>query len=323
MFFIDELRGHQGLAARHTRADEKARNLESFMNGDPVISKHENLFIYAVGSIGRGEVGSKSDLDIFSVSSPDGFSRLDEICVFSSLIRINELMGFPDFSGDGKFLKVFNYNKHAPIMGSPQDDHENWFTARMLLLLESKPIFNHKLYNSVVEDVASTYFRDSSGKNGNFKPIFVLNDILRFWRTLCLNYETIRNDKAWPWRKKNINLKYSRRLTVFSTVLYILSSKSFGKDDLVFMAKLTPLERLATALDNISDMSLCDEYKKILDYYEGFLQLKEDEQIEERLIHDKGLAKKIEHDGIFFRQFIYKLLGHSSFDQELKEFLIV
>lgn len=323
MFFMNELKGHKGLSERHTRADEKAKTLESLLNVDSVISKHKDLFIYAVGSIGRGEVGSKSDLDIFSVSSPAGFSRLDEICVFSSLIRINESMGFPNFSGDGKFLKVFNYNEQAPIMGSPQDDHENWFTARMLLLLESKPIFNHQLYSNVVENVASTYFRDSSGKNDEFKPVFVLNDILRFWRTLCLNYETIRSDKTWPWRKKNINLKYSRRLTVFSTVLYILSSKSFGKDDLISMAKLTPLERIATALDNISDISLREDYKKMLDCYEGFLKLKEDEQIENRLIHDKELANKIEQDGVFFRKFIYKLLGHNSFDQELKEFLIV
>ena len=40
---------------------------------------------------------------------------------------------------------------------------------------------------------------------------------------MCLNYELIRDDPKKPWRKKNINLKFSRMLTVFGTVLPIIA----------------------------------------------------------------------------------------------------
>ncbi len=320
--FEEALKSNTDLAKRFARSEEKRNTLVSSIAADVTISQYKNLCIYAVGSIGRKEVGDKSDLDLFTLS-PDSFNRLAQINLFSSLIQLNKSMGFPDFSGDGKFLKVFNYNEHAPSIGSPLDDHENWFTARMLLLLESTPIFNEILYTEAVKKIANIYFRDSTGKKTNFRPIFFLNDLLRFWRTLCLNYEIIRSDTSWPWRKKNINLKYSRRLTIFSTVLYLLADSSFDEAALVTITSLTPLERLARALDIINDPGILSEYENILSMYENFLKLKEDSEIEEKLKYDKKLAETIEADGVGFRKFIYKLLNHSSINQELKEFLVV
>ena len=69
------------------------------------------------------------------------------------------------------------------------------------MLLESKPLFNETLYDSQMDEIVGLYFRDDVDRS-SFKPLFLLNDLLRFWRTLCLNYEIIRNDKTKPFRKK-------------------------------------------------------------------------------------------------------------------------
>ena len=68
-------------------------------------------------------------------------------------------------------------------LGGPQDDSENLFTARMLLLLEARCVCNQPLYDDIVDKILKHYFRDSRGKS-TFRPLFLLNDLLRYWRTL-------------------------------------------------------------------------------------------------------------------------------------------
>ena len=75
------------------------------------------------------------------------------------------------------------------VLGSPEDDGLNAFTARMLLLLESRPVYNAERYRRILKAVIGFYYRDFSDHSEHFRPTFLINDILRFWRTLTLNYE--------------------------------------------------------------------------------------------------------------------------------------
>ena len=58
-------------------------------------------------------------------------------------------------------------------------------------------------------------------------PAFLSNDILRLWRTLCVNYEA--RTKTTPEQEKakreltNYKLKHSRLLTCYSGILYLLA----------------------------------------------------------------------------------------------------
>lgn len=46
----------------------------------------------------------------------------------------------------------------ADVLGSPEDDSTNASTARMLLLLESQPIYDEVLYGSLLERIISFYY---------------------------------------------------------------------------------------------------------------------------------------------------------------------
>ena len=102
----------------------------------------------------------------------------------------------------------------------------------MLLLLESKPLFNEQLYHQVILDIINVYFNDYAKHEKNFKPIFLANDIIRFWKTMCLNYEEKRkrheNDSTsrYKYRVKNLKLKFSRLTTCYSLLCCLNKSNT-------------------------------------------------------------------------------------------------
>jgi hypothetical protein len=237
--------------------------------------------------LARYETGRISDLDLFFIGHrPErkgdsrSISRLEEIEVFADLIRLNEELKLQSFSGDGRYLKIHELNDIIDGTGSSDDDSENLFTTRLLLLLESKPIAGVDVYEQAVQKVLDMYFRDGARGRKDFRPLFLLNDILRYWRTLCLNYERDRSEPGKPWWKRNLNLKFPRKLTVFSTVLAIIATRMTSADEFLPIAAKTPMERIAFALDQMGDLSLAAQFKSILDDYEDFLAAKSHNELE-------------------------------------------
>ncbi len=83
---------------------------------------------------------SRSDLDIFVIVNKE-LPRLYKIEIYATLIEINYQLQFPPFSNDGEYLKIYSLEEMRATVGSRRDDHENFFTARMLFLLESRWVF--------------------------------------------------------------------------------------------------------------------------------------------------------------------------------------
>jgi len=214
--------------------------------------------VYATGSYGRGEASEKSDLDLFIVGlndpSSDGslLKRLDEICVKADLIDATRTLLIPEFDGDGRYLVHYPVREFTQKLGTPHDDVTNTFTARLLLLLESQPLLEDAVYSVMTQEVIAAYWRDYEDHKSNFMPAFVANDILRMWRTFCVNYEarTKREpeDRKVKGKIKNYKLKHSRLLTCYSALLYLLTvykrNNTVAPADAVSMIKLTPTERL-------------------------------------------------------------------------------
>lgn len=287
--------------------------------------QNSNVCIFVAGSLGRFEAGRKSDLDVFIISdreqksiSERSLTRLQEIELFSDLIRLNEKLELPAFSGDGRFLKVHELDDLIKATGDSRDDSENLFTTRLLLLLESQPISNNSLYEQALSKVLANYFRDGKGRR-DFQPLFLLNDILRYWRTLCLNYERDRG-LAKPWWKRNLNLKFSRKLTIFSTVLAIVSKQVRTADDFIELSKKVPLERFSSALDVLNDSKLVSRFNKVLSDYEIFLAAKSFAELDTK---EPERLKELTQKADYFDAFIFDSLHSKKLDQELVKYLAV
>lgn len=131
----------------------------------------------------------------------------------------------------------------------------------MLLLLESQPIYDEALYGSLLERIIGFYYRDFRNHANTFVPGFLINDILRFWRTLTLNYEhsrlelrdlageELRRKKAKS-ALKNYKLKVSRMSTCFSMVANLSSEpRPVTAETVHELCRLPPSERLARLSD--------------------------------------------------------------------------
>lgn len=259
--------------------------------------------VYATGSFGRGEASKHSDLDLFIVGlgDPDkrALSRLDEICVKADLIEATRTLNIPEFSGDGEYLEHYTKKELIGTLGGPEDDASNTFTARLLLLLESRPVVGETVYRDIIKDVVAAYWRDYEDHKTEFVPAFLANDILRLWRTFCVNYEARTSTDPPPKKAKrkvkNYKLKHSRLLTCYSALLYLLAKyavqKTVPPDDAIEMTRLSPALRLEWLLSQDSVKAGHETIRKVLEQYEVFLaatDCSESELIERFLDRDKA-----------------------------------
>ena len=267
------------------RREETTQRITSLRND---LSKAEELAdgkacVYATGSFARGEASPYSDLDLFIVGHfKDGrrlLRRLDEICMKADLIEATKSHGIPDFSGDGEYLEHYTTDELIRTLGKPEDDVNNTFTARLLLLLESAPLLGSTVYDDVIGEVIAAYWEDFEDHKNEFMPAFLANDILRLWRTFCVNYEarTAREpqEKKAKRKLKNYKLKHSRLLTCYSALLHLLATyterKTVSPTDALEMVRLTPTQRLEKLLSHPETTAAQAKIADLLGCYERFL----------------------------------------------------
>jgi predicted nucleotidyltransferase len=249
----------------------------------PLLVRRGEPAFYITGSFGRGEASKHSDLDLFIVGlgtrKNRSLPRLEEICIKADLIEATRDLGFPEFSGDGQYLEHYTEEELIRTLGHPDDDASNTFTARLLLLLESEAVLGNSVYDGIVKNVVLAYWRDYEDHKKEFIPAFLANDILRLWRTLCVNYEA-RTSTDPPEKKarrklKNYKLKHSRLLTCYSALLYLLSAYSVQKtvhpDDALATTKLSPTARLEHLLTEKHIAPAHETIETLLKKYEAFL----------------------------------------------------
>lgn len=211
--------------------------------------------VYATGSFGRLEAGPESDLDLFIIVETDAETRekpqlnaIDEIKLKSELINTAEKNEVAKFDGGGRFLTSHTIDSFTKWLGSNEDDFRNTLTGRMLMLLESKPLIGTEIYYKTIDLVIDKYFRDYVGHEDSFVPSFLFNDVIRMWRTFCVNYEFHRKEGDSRNKIKNLKLKFSRMLTCFSGIIYLMAiyarDNCVQPDNVRAMVAMSPTERL-------------------------------------------------------------------------------
>lgn len=292
--------------------------------------------IYATGSFGRLDAGTQSDLDLFIVSkvatTPEKqvvnlLSNLDVILTKAKLIEAVRKLGLPDFDSDGKYLECHSIYDFTSKMGGRQDDYSNALTGRLLMFLEGRPLIQDDVFNEIIEEVAATYFKDFADHPLNFLPAYLMNDILRLWRTFCVNYEFSRKGTSSAKAKvKNFKLKHSRMLTCYSAICFMSwtfrNNETVSPKDIVEMTKLSPLERLSRIEKSEARESVSALYNSLLENYEGFLRLTDlpKEELEERITSE---WPTIAQDSYKFGDDFHALIREAGGESRLMRLLMI
>lgn len=263
----------------------RLRELTTRLQALPELRGFPNLTIFGAGSYARHEASQYSDIDMFFLSDGDKGDvpepRTNSLRLFGKVIEIVDTMSFPKFSNDCEYLVLLHTNDILSNLGSPRDDHENYFTARMLLLLESKCLYGHDVFEDITHKIIKSYFKDFPDHKHTFQPMFLLNDICRFWKTLLLNYENKRSvpqgaeefeERKTRQKVRNFKLKFSRMTTCFASIAALGSHAAPVKETQVLeLTKLTPRERLDSIPLRVPEAK--DAVSEVLGKYGWFLEM--------------------------------------------------
>jgi hypothetical protein len=297
--------------------------------------RYQSLVVYVTGSVGRVEAGDHSDLDIFcvDVATDDAkrIGKLDSIQILSDLIKANQAGRFPPFSGDGRFLDVHNVEDVLPFLGTRDDDYRNLFTARMLLLLESQVLVGEGPYKEAVERVIDLYMRDCSDEK-TFKPTFLLNDLVRYWRTLCLAHEAndhIQQERTLDERHQRrvsvLKLQFNRVWMVFNGLAYLLSGfqdEGVPRTHIERLVDLTPLGRALEIAERFPEGRR--QLQTLLNEYAWFLEVTDRPkcQVETFFAEDAHYREGRER-GAIFGDHMAELVNHVAAATPIQRHLLI
>lgn len=172
----------------------------------------EAVTVVTNGSLARGEVTSQSDLDAYVIVS----RAEDDEAAKEALVMIAEASGLKAASEGGAFGKAHLQSSFLENIGGQKDDNAK-FTRRMLFLLESVPLLGADYYEQTVDRIILRYVSDDITPHQLGR--FLLNDIIRFYRTMCVDFEFKTNEQRKSWGVRNIKLVFSRKLMYFSGVI--------------------------------------------------------------------------------------------------------
>lgn len=266
-------------------SSERLKTLRERLLSLQELKKTPKLTIFGAGSYARLEASKYSDIDMFFLSTAsleeDVEPQTNSHRIFGKVIEIADELKFPQFSNDCEYLVVLKADDIRENLGNRADDHKNYFTARMLMLLESHCLYGEEIFREVLESIVASYFKDFPDHQDNFQPTFLINDISRYWKTILLNYENKRGlptegadleKKKTKHRVRNFKLKFSRMTTCFATIAAIgACEKPVKEEHILQMVKLTPRQRLETVAVNLPVVAA--EVNEVLRRYEWFLEM--------------------------------------------------
>jgi hypothetical protein len=278
---LEELAGRGGpgfpnlLAARERTAVRLAelRERVAQMEVDP------DAAVVLFGSWGRRELTSQSDDDFLVLV--EGRER-DGVKPQPDELRAAVIgAGEREPGAHGGFGEVAFCADLVERIGLDEDLNRN-LTRRMLLVLESVAVAGDDVHRRCFERVIDGYLSDSL--QDRHPPRFFINDLIRYWRTICVDFVGKEREGPEKWALRNAKLRTSRKLLFASGLLPLLLCQRFRRDEirpfLLDQFSAPPTDRVAYAF---LAAGAIDPGTRALSAYDRWLGMLDDPDVRARL----------------------------------------
>ena len=247
---------------------------------DDLFGENNDEFIIGInGSFARSEVTSGSDVDLFFLSL--GETKLDNILSYQ--VQFFDKLKEHDFkppSPGGVFEQPLHVTDLYNIIGGMSDDNL-LITRRMLLLLEGDWIHNETGLNEAREELIRRYMPNP--RDESHICMFLLNDIIRYWRTICVDFEyKVRNGEK-PRAIRLAKLRFSRMMLYFGGVIAVGETGGLSSEEKI--NRLSELLRTPT-IERVRAV-LGDKVDPALELYADFLSDLDSQEVRAELELDE------------------------------------
>lgn len=251
-----------------------------------VIGEDERFIVGVNGSYARREATSGSDVDLFVLYHKDA---RDDAQRYQSALRDRlEKEGFKMPAPGGVFSSPLAVSFLSQTIGGMEDTNE-FITRRMLLLLEGEWLYNQNGFDQARDRLLGQYV--TSAIRSEQICLFLLNDIIRYWRTICVDFEFKVQSDGKPREIRLIKLRFSRMLLFFAGVLAV--GQTFGLD------REEKISRLATLLALPAHQRIVavagESAHQALELYAEFLEALDDSSVREALSGSSSSGEESEH----------------------------
>jgi predicted nucleotidyltransferase len=269
--------------------------------------------IVVFGSLARDE-WTKSDVDWTLLI--DGQADPEHLELAQKVAQRLETEGFVPPGSSGIFGSLTFSHDLVQKIGGREDTNENT-TRRVLLIQESKAFGKADAHTRTLKHIFSRYLKDDRGLRFGSLPFKVprvlLNDIVRYWRTVTVDFvDKQRGQAGHGWALRNAKLRMSRKLIFATGMLSCFSCELIGAEEVLedlvenhstirmeeYLRTLvlkTPLEILATVL--LERNAKPETAVKLFSSYNAFLALLDDTEKRNRL--KKVRLDEISTDAVF------------------------
>ncbi len=270
--------GQRGFPHLLAAQERTASDLEQVRHRLRDVPRDPDASIVLMGSWGRRERTSGSDDDFLVLLGGD--RRPD---ARPAVAQLDGLLGADEAKPgtQGIFGQQVFVGPMVDNIGLDDDSNHN-LTQRMLLLLESVPVVGSDAYRTAFEHVVDGYV---AGHAKNYRPPrFLLNDLIRYWRTICVDFAGKARADERKWGLRHAKLRLNRKLLFAGGLIPVLLCHLHRSGEqrafLVDQLQTPPADRLAQAFLRYD---AADAGVRALGAYDRWIGMLDDPEIRGRL----------------------------------------
>ncbi|HET8862086.1 MAG TPA: hypothetical protein VFM94_02425 [Solirubrobacterales bacterium] len=313
-------RGFPNLTEARARTEHQLSEMRGRL---AAVSCDPDVCVALFGSWGRGELTAHSDDDWAILVNGSEHAK-----AHPTPSQVEEAIGSEDRKPgtQGIFASLVACDHLVDHIGLDGDDNKN-LTRRMLLLLESTGALNEDAHLACRSRVLNGYLDDSVKEYR--PPRFLLNDLIRYWRTICVDFVGKEREGAGQkWALRNLKLGLSRKALFAGGLLPVLLCHRFAAADIrLFLAET--LER--PSIDRIAwaflELDAVDAGVRAIGAYDRFIGLLGDREARtelEQLSRDEARGSEVFNRGKDlvgdFQQGLLALLFETRLESLVREY---